>query len=135
MNLSILSVMALALFFRLWRVGELMVFSGETNNLFYYLTSYLAGEKPGLLGLEAAQYVHHLFHLPWYLWTMIPVYFAGGGISRRRSPMWRVAPLGNLWIQKQRRMGAHAATLRCIVNTPSALSMTTGCNSCFANLA
>ncbi|OGT45321.1 MAG: hypothetical protein A3E83_08645 [Gammaproteobacteria bacterium RIFCSPHIGHO2_12_FULL_41_20] len=63
------------------------------------------------------------------------VYFAGGGISRRRSPMWRVAPLGNLWIQKQRRMGAHAATLRCIVNTPSALSMTTGCNSCFANLA
>ncbi len=56
-----------------------MVFSGETNNLFYYLTSYLAGEKPWLLGLEAAQYVHHLFHLPWYLWMMIPIYLAGGG--------------------------------------------------------
>lgn len=79
MNLSILAVMILAIFFRLWRVGELMVFSGETNNLFYYLTAYLAGEKPWLLGLEAAQYVHHLFHLPWYLWMMVPIYLAGGG--------------------------------------------------------
>ena len=56
-----------------------MVFSGETNNLLYYIESYLAGEKPRLLGLEAAQYIHHLFHLPWYLWIMIPIYFAGGG--------------------------------------------------------
>ena len=79
MNLPILAIMILAVFFRLWKVGELMVFSGETNNLFYYLTSYLAGEKPWLLGLEAAQYVHHLFHLPWYLWMMIPIYLAGGG--------------------------------------------------------
>jgi 4-amino-4-deoxy-L-arabinose transferase-like glycosyltransferase len=79
MNISIFAVMILAIFFRLWRVSELMVFSGETNNLFYYLSSYLAGEKPWLLGLEAAQYVHHLFHLPWYLWMMIPVYLAGGG--------------------------------------------------------
>lgn len=79
MNPSILAVMILAIFFRLWRAEELMVFSGETNNLFYYLSSYLAGEKPWLLGLEAAQYVHHLFHLPWYLWMMVPVYLAGGG--------------------------------------------------------
>src|SRR3990167_6075545 len=79
MNFSILAIMIMAVFFRLWRASELMVFSGETNNLFYYLTSYLAGEKPWLLGLEAAQYVHHLFHLPWYLCMMIPVYFAGGG--------------------------------------------------------
>lgn len=79
MNPLILAVMILAIFFRLWRVEELMVFSGETNNLFYYLSSYLAGEKPWLLGLEAAQYVHHLFHLPWYLWMMVPIYLVGGG--------------------------------------------------------
>ena len=79
MNLSIFSFMILAIFFRLWRASELMVFSGETNNLFYYLTSYLAGEKPWLLGLEAAQYVHHLFHLPWYLWAMILPFVLGGG--------------------------------------------------------
>lgn len=75
----IIGIIVLALFFRLNRLDELMVFSGETNNLFYYIEAYLAGEKPWLLGLEAAQYVHHLFHLPWYLWMMIPVYFAGGG--------------------------------------------------------
>lgn len=68
-----------ALFFRLYKLEDLMVFSGETNNLLYYIEAYLAGEKPWLLGLEAAQYVHHLFHLPWYLWMMIPIYFAGGG--------------------------------------------------------
>ena len=79
MNLSIYAIMILAVFFRFWRVNELMVFSGETNNLFYYLTSYLAGEKPWLLGLEAAQYVHHLFHLPWYLWTMILPFVLGNG--------------------------------------------------------
>lgn len=79
MNLSIFAIMILALFFRLWRVSELMVFSGETNNLFYYLTSYLAGEKPWLLGLEAAQYVHHLFHLPWYLWAMVLPFIFGDG--------------------------------------------------------
>ena len=72
-------IIAPAVFFRLYRLEDLMVFSGETNNLLYYIESYLAGEKPWLLGLEAAQYVHHLFHLPWYLWMMIPVYFAGGG--------------------------------------------------------
>jgi hypothetical protein len=72
-------IIVIALFFRLYRLEELMVFSGETNNLFYYIESYLAGEKPRLLGLEAAQYVHHLFHLPWYLWMMIPIFFAGGG--------------------------------------------------------
>ena len=71
--------MVLAIFFRLWRVGELMVFSGETNNLFYYLSSYLAGEKALAIRIEAAQYIHHLFHLPWYLWMMVPVYLAGGG--------------------------------------------------------
>ena len=79
MNFSILAIMIMAVFFRLWRASELMVFSGETNNLFYYLTSYLAGEKPWLLGLEAAQYVHHLFHLPWYLWSMILPFVLGGG--------------------------------------------------------
>ena len=56
-NMSIFTVMVLAIFFRLWRVGELMVFSGETNNLFYYLSSYLAGEKPWLLGLRQ----HNIF--------------------------------------------------------------------------
>jgi hypothetical protein len=79
MNPSIFAVMILAVFFRLWRASELMVFSGETNNLFYYLTSYLAGEKPWLLGLEAAQYVHHLFHLPWYLWVMVLPFVLGSG--------------------------------------------------------
>ena len=79
MNFSILAIMIMAVFFRLWRASELMVFSGETNNLFYYLTSYLAGEKPWLLGLEAAQYVHHLFHLPWYLWAMILPFVLGSG--------------------------------------------------------
>lgn len=79
MNLSIVVIMILALFFRLWRVNDLMVFSGETNNLFYYLTAYLAGEKPWLLGLEAAQYVHHLFHLPWYLWSMVLPFVVGSG--------------------------------------------------------
>src|SRR3989339_1136158 len=79
MKLSIFITLVLAIFFRLWRVSELMVFSGETNNLFYYLTSYLAGEKPWLLGLEAAQYVHHLFHLPWYLWAMILPFVLGSG--------------------------------------------------------
>ena len=79
MNFPILAIMIQAVFFRLWRASELMVFSGETNNLFYYLTSYLAGEKPWLLGLEAAQYVHHLFHLPWYLWSMILPFVLGNG--------------------------------------------------------
>src|SRR3989338_694215 len=79
MKLSIFITLVLAIFFRLWRVSELMVFSGETNNLFYYLTSYLTGEKPWLLGLEAAQYVHHLFHLPWYLWAMVLPFVLGGG--------------------------------------------------------
>lgn len=79
MSLSILVIMILAIFFRLWRVEESMVFSGETNNLFYYLSSYLAGEKPWLLGLEAAQYVHHLFHLPWYLWAMVLPFIFGDG--------------------------------------------------------
>lgn len=79
MNPLIFLIMITAIFFRLWRVEDLMVFSGETNNLFYYLTSYLSGEKPLLLGLEAAQYVHHLFHLPWYLWMIIPIYLLGGG--------------------------------------------------------
>jgi len=75
----LVGIIAAAVFFRLYRLEDLMVFSGETNNLLYYIESYLAGEKPWLLGLEAAQYVHHLFHLPWYLWMMIPVYFVGGG--------------------------------------------------------
>lgn len=78
-DLILLLIIVSALFFRLYRLEELMVFSGETNNLLYYIEAYLAGEKPRLLGLEAAQYVHHLFHLPWYLWMMIPIYFAGGG--------------------------------------------------------
>ena len=75
----ITGIIVAALFFRLYRLEELMVFSGETNVLLYYIESYLAGEKPWLLGLEAASYIHHLFHLPWYLWIVIPVYFAGGG--------------------------------------------------------
>lgn len=78
-RLTVAVIIAAAVFFRLYRLEELMVFSGETNNLLYYIEAYLAGEKPRLLGLEAAQYVHHLFHLPWYLWMMIPVYFGGGG--------------------------------------------------------
>ena len=75
----ITGIIVTALFFRLYRLEELMVFSGETNVLLYYIESYLAGGKPWLLGLEAASYTHHLFHSPWYLWMMIPVYFAGGG--------------------------------------------------------
>lgn len=72
-------ILALALFLRIWQLEERMVFSGETNNMLYYVESYLIGEKPILMGLEAAQYVHHLFHLPWYLWLMIPLFVFGHG--------------------------------------------------------
>lgn len=73
------AILAIALFLRVWQLPERMVFSGETNNMLYYVESYLRGEKPILMGLEAAQYVHHLFHLPWYLWLMIPLFVFGHG--------------------------------------------------------
>lgn len=78
-DLILFIILVPAFFLRVWKLPERMVFSGETNNMLYYVESYLRGEKPILMGLEAAQYVHHLFHLPWYLWLMIPLFIFGNG--------------------------------------------------------
>lgn len=78
-NIVLAAILALSFFLRIWQLSERMVFSGETNNMLYYVESYLKGDKPILMGLEAAQYVHHLFHLPWYLWLMLPLFILGNG--------------------------------------------------------
>lgn len=66
-------------FYRFWQIEERFIFSGETNNVLYAVEKLVNGKQSPLLGLVAAEYVQHLFHTPWYLYLMTPVYFLGRG--------------------------------------------------------
>lgn len=72
-------ILTLSLLVRVWNIKERFALSGESYNLLYNLEEFVSGRHSPLVGLEAAQYVHHLFHLPWYLYAMTPIFLVGRG--------------------------------------------------------
>ena len=78
-NLTLLFILSLTAFFRFWQLKQRFIFSGETNNVLYTLSDLVANKRSPLLGLEATGYIHHLFHTPWYLYTIYPIYIFSKG--------------------------------------------------------
>lgn len=78
-NLTLLLILILAAFFRLWQLEERFIFSGETNNVLYTLSDLVFNRRSPLLGLEATGYIHHLFLTPWYLYLMAPFFIFSRG--------------------------------------------------------
>ena len=78
-NITLLSILFIAFFFRLWKLESYFYFAEETNNVLYTIQDFVNGKHSLLLGLEATGYLHHLFHTPWYLYLMAPLFLLAKG--------------------------------------------------------
>lgn len=72
-------ILGLSFFLRFWELEKRFIFSGEANASFYSLRDLFDGKWSVLLGLGAADYVQHLFHTPWYMYLMAPIFFFSKG--------------------------------------------------------